>query len=121
MNWKERSAKAHAAFRPSNQHWALDVTRLRNDLFPNAKGKIPKHMDDSFSVEVFNTKGVSLGRLGIRVIPSNSVGKKQCRGGRGHRMFVQCPGCVGCARMIPVGRLHQHYAYAHPPQPFIGL
>ena len=116
LTWQQRQDIAFRAFRPCNYKFAINVSRLRMSLFSD--NRVPKDLRKWFnSIAVYNTKHQFMGLLNIEVRASKSVGEKQTRGGRGHRMWVQCP---ACARedgmepvMIPVGRLHQHYGYKH--------
>lgn len=113
LSWKQKVEIAHKAYRPYNGKFAIDVKRLRMDLF--GEDRIPKEKWGSYRIEVFNTRKESLGLQTIFLNASKSVGDMQTRGGRGHRMLILCPACgLDAENQIPVGRLHQHYGYKHP-------
>ena len=113
MTFWERKALAQKSYRPAKWDMAVDSDKLRTQLFDD--NHIPKDVEEwRYDVPVPLKKGGTL-MANVLIKRSKSVGDRQCRGGRGHRMFIQCPACVkeGVHNPIPIGRLHQHYGYKH--------
>jgi len=115
MTWQERRKLSLASYRPSVWAMAIDSEKLRLAIAGATHGRIPKDREGwLFDVSVPLRNGERI-IANILVKASKSIGDKQCRGGRGHRLFIQCPACakVAVSNPIPIGRLHQHYGYRH--------
>jgi hypothetical protein len=113
MTYKERSALSLKHYRPANLDMAVNCDKLRKQLVNGTH--IPKDMNEwRYDVYVPMRHGGTV-IANVLIKSSKSIGDKKCRGGRGHRLFIQCPACASEAisNPIPVGRLHQHYGYKH--------
>lgn len=114
-------------------HKRVHVPRLRVELGGEVwKHKIPSNVNQSFyPVRVMNVHGEKVGDFTVRVTPSSTVGSCKGRNGYGrigesrprnwlgtgkHRIWLVCPDCPNGAKLIPAGRLSQHYFYKHKPE-----